>query len=265
MIEIKKILFVLIAVICVHLVHAQNDTMYVMKDGIVVGEFNVKTEVDSIIFYKPETTSNHTFIDVRDGNIYKTVTIAHQTWMAENLRYVYSVVGSSTGSKTSPYYYVYGYQGINVSEAMAATTKLGVLYNWTAAMAKSESTDENPSNVQGVCPTGWHLPSDVEWTELIDYLGGGGAAGGKLKDSSSIYWNNPNSSATDEFGFGALPGGSRSIYGDFEYKGNWGYYWIATESSFNNAWYRVLSYSSSTISRYEGTKEQGFSVRCVKD
>lgn len=263
MIEIKKILFALIAVICVHVIHAQNDTMYVMKEGIIVGEFNVKTEIDSIIFYKPEIKSNHLFIDERDGNIYKTVTIAHQTWMAENLRYVYSVVGSSTGSETSPYYYVYGYQGTNVSAAIAATTEYGVLYNWTAAMAKAESTDENPSNVQGVCPAGWHLPSDAEWTELSDYLGGTGA-GGKLKDSSSTYWNHPNYNATDEFGFGALPGGCR-MFGVFDYKGIWGYYWTATESSSNNAWYRVLSYSNDGIKKYDSSKEQGFSVRCVMD
>ena len=166
-------------------VFAQNDTMYIMKSGAIVGQYNVNTEVDSVIFYKPtiEETTSGTFIDSRDGNEYNWVQIGDQIWMAENLKYLPSVVGSGTGSETTPYYYVYGYNGTNVADAKATDNyaTYGVLYNWTAAMDGEASSTTNPSGIQGVCPAGWHLPSDAEWTELTDYLGGTSVAGGKLK------------------------------------------------------------------------------------
>ena len=166
-------------------VFAQNDTMYIMKSGAIVGQYNVNTEVDSVIFYKPtiEETTSGTFIDSRDGNEYNWVQIGDQIWMAENLKYLPSVVGSGTGSETTPYYYVYGYDGTNVPDAKATDNyaTYGVLYNWTAAMNGEASSKTNPSGIQGVCPAGWHLPSDAEWTELTDYLGGRSVAGGKLK------------------------------------------------------------------------------------
>ena len=250
-------------------VNAQNDTMYIMKAGAIVGQYNVNTEVDSVIFYKPAISNptSGSFTDTRDGNTYKTVTIGNQVWMAENLRYLPSVIGPGTGSPTTPYYYVYGYDGTNVTDAKATAnyTTYGVLYNWTAAMAGEASSTANPSGVQGVCPDGWHLPSDAEWTELTDYLGGTSDAGGKLKETGTTHWYSPNTGATNETGFTALPGGNRGIYGAFYTIGNYGYWWSATEYDTDNAWNRYVSYGNSVVYSHYNDKELGFSVRCLRD
>jgi len=250
-------------------VFAQNDTMYIMKSGVIVGQYNVNTEVDSVIFYKPtiEETTSGTFIDSRDGNEYNWVQIGDQVWMAENLAYLPSVVGPGTGSQTTPHYYVYGYNGTNVTDAKATANynTYGVLYNWPAAMNGAASSTTNPSGVQGVCPDGWHLPSDAEWTELTDYLGGTSIAGGKLKETGTTHWNSPNTGATNETGFTALPGGYRYHNdGDFYDVGNLGRWWSATENNYY-AWYRYMNYNYSIVYRDYYNKELGYSVRCVRD
>src|SRR5574344_879069 len=208
-----------------------------------------------------------TIKDARDNQTYRIVTIGSQTWMAENLKYLPSVVGPETGSQTTPHYYVYGYNGTNVTDAKATAnyTTYGVLYNWPAAMNGAASSTTNPSGVQGVCPDGWHLPSDAEWTELTDYLGGTSDAGGKLKETGTTHWNSPNTGATNETGFTALPGGGRSNKGAFDYIGSYGYWWSATESGTNGAWLRGMGYNGGSVGRGYNGKELGFSVRCLKD
>ena len=252
-------------------VFAQNDTMYVMKNGTVVGQYNVNTEVDSVIFYKPtiEETTSGTFIDSRDGNEYNWVQIGDQVWMAENLAYLPSVNMVADGSEDAAgsYYYVYGYDGTNVADAKATDNyaTYGVLYNLTAAMDGEASSTTNPSGIQGVCPAGWHLPSDAEWTELTEYLGGTSDAGGKLKETGTTHWNSPNTGATNETGFTALPGGYRidnDSSGDIGYYGFW---WSATGRNAADAWFRYMDYSNSSVSRSNYFKEVGFSVRCVRD
>jgi uncharacterized protein (TIGR02145 family) len=157
-----------------------------MKNGVVAGKFNVNNQVDSVIFYKPISSSSTTVTDF-DGNVYNTITIGSQVWMAENLKTThYSdgtaiplVTGNSnwdTLTATSKAYCWYNDDVINKAT-------YGALYTWAAAMNGAASVTTNPSGVQGVCPTGWHLPSDAEWTQLTDYLGGTGVAGGKLKES----------------------------------------------------------------------------------
>jgi uncharacterized protein (TIGR02145 family) len=207
------------------------------------------------------------FTDTRDGNVYKFVTIGNQVWMAENLKYLPSVVGPGIVSQTTPYYYVYGYNGINVDDAKATAnyTTYGVLYNWPSSMNGATSSTANPSGVQGVCPAGWHLPSDAEWTELADYLGGESVAGGKLKETGTIHWNSPNTGATNETGFTALPGGRRYSSDVFGYIGNYGYWWSATEVSASFAWYRFLLYGNGGLGRFNFPKADGFSIRCVRD
>ena len=253
-------------------VFAQNDTMYIMKSGAIVGQYNVNTEVDSVIFYKPtiEETTTGTFTDARDGNQYNWVKIGDQIWMAENLAYLPSVNMVADGSEDAAgsYYYVYGYNGTNVADAKATAnyTTYGVLYNWTAAMDGEASSTTNPSGIQGVCPTGWHLPSDAEWTELTDYLGGTSVAGGKLKETGTTHWTSPNTGATNETGFTALPGGRRLSYGAFDSIGLYGVWWSATEDNATDAWNRYMSYYDSFVFRYYHLdKELGFSVRCVRD
>ncbi len=132
-------------------------------------------------------------------------------------------------------------------------------------MNGAASSSAIPSGVQGVCPTGWHLPSDAEWTQLIDSLGGESVAGGKLKETGTTHWNSPNTGATNEIGFTALPGGGRYFGGSFDGIGNYGNWWSATENSTDNAWYRYMFYNGSNTFRLNYFKELGFSVRCVRN
>jgi len=203
-----------------------------------------------------------------DGNVYPTVKLGKQEWMAENLAYLPLVSPSIQGSKTDPYYYVYGYQGSDVAVAKQHSNykTYGVLYNWAAAMAGAASSGSNPSNVKGICPAGWHLPSDAEWTELENYIGGRLAAGGKLKELGTTHWNAPNSGATNETLFTALPGGCRLSNGGFYYTGSYGGWWNSTESNVSDAWNRGMSYDFVYV--YRGDyypKDMGLSIRCVKD
>ncbi|MGF1557162.1 FISUMP domain-containing protein [Paucihalobacter sp.] len=210
-------------------------------------------------------TPSNSFTDARDGNVYQTVTIGDQVWMAENLRFLPDVVGLVAVSSTIPYYYVYGYNGTDVSAAKATANynTYGVLYNWPAAMGGSISSASNPSGVSGVCPAGWHLPSDAEWIELVNFLGDVNLAGGKLK--SQTLWVNPNTGASNESGFSGFPGGFKSLGGPFLNLGQNGYWWSSTEGGENFSWYRSLEYDSPAAPRLTINKGSGFCMRCVKD
>ena len=223
--------------------------------------------------------------DSRDGKVYKTVTIGEQVWMAENLAYLPSVFGPATISSSTAYYYVYDYNGTDVAAAKATDNyqTYGVLYNWPAAMAGAASSDANPSGVQGVCPDGWHLPSDAEWTQLEEYLIANGynydgtTTGNQIAKSMANYsgWNTSSTVGAvgntdypeyrNKSGFTALPGGCRSYYGTFNYFGFYGYWWSSTQNFTNNAWIRYLTYYYSSVYRNSLNKDSGFSVRCVRD
>ncbi|MCR9100453.1 MAG: hypothetical protein NXI25_10910 [bacterium] len=222
----------------------------------------------TLSFTTPEESSTGSFTDPRDGHVYPTVTIGDQVWMAENLAYLPMVNRAADGSEDEegPYYYVYGYNGTNVNEAKATPnyTSYGVLYNWTAAMDGAISSSMNPSEVQGACPTGWHLPSDEEWTELVDYLGGYAVAGGKLKEMGNAHWIGDNSTATNETGFTARPGGYRSIGGEFRNVGEIGWWWSATEKYSYSA-YRIDIQYGNAAHQGDHLKTLGNSVRCVRD
>lgn len=193
-----------------------------------------------------------TFTDPRDGNVYKTVTIGSQVWMAENLRYLPSVVGPVRGSQSTLLYYVYGYDGTNVAEAKATENyrTYGVLYNWVAAKA--------------ACPAGWHLPTDAEWTQLTEYLGENGA-GGKLKETGTKHWNSPNTGATNKTRFTALPGGGRFSTFSFNYLGDQGFWWTASQDGTGLYYYRYMQQNDKNVVRGYVNMDAGFSVRCVKD
>lgn len=202
----------------------------------------------------------NTFVDNRDGHRYKWVQIGNQIWMAENLAYLPNVGPYTNESFSNSVYYVYNYFGINVSEAKLTDNFInyGVLYNWNAA--------------SNGCPSGWHLPSDNEWDELTYNLGGEQQAGGKLKESGFTHWNSPNVGATNSSYFTALPGGFRpnGIPTGYQYYfydlGNLAFFWTSTyEQGHIGPWYRALGNSLSDIMRYEDARENGFSVRCVKD
>ena len=193
------------------------------------------------------------FTDPRDGHVYKTVTIGTQVWMAENLAYLPAVNPSSTGSNINPYYYVYDYEGTDVAVAKQHTNynTYGVMYNWPAALS--------------ACPLGWHLPSEEEWTILTTFLGGYNVAGGKMKETGTTHWNSPNTGATNERGFSALPCGSRFDLGTFDNMGIYGNWWSSSEYDTNIAWSRVLYNDDIQVARGLSTKGSGFSVRCVRD
>jgi uncharacterized protein (TIGR02145 family) len=213
-------------------------------------------------------TDGGTFTDNRDGSVYQTVTIGKQVWMAENLRYLPQVNDSRTGSQSVPYFYVYGYNGTSVESAERSKyySVYGVLYNWPAAMAGSPGINSNPVGVQGVCPDGWHLPSDAEWTELMNYLGDEGYAGREctvLKAREG--WVN-DGNGTDNYGFSALPGGGRySLINNYDGLGQSGRFWSSTEASDTTAWYRSFGYPNSAVYRMDTDKELGFSIRCIRD
>jgi len=228
---------------------------------------DVPTLSKTIDFIYSSSSCGAILIDGRDSNQYQTILIGSQCWLAKNLAYLPSVVGPSTGSNTIPYYYVSGYNDTVVADAKITTnyTAYGVLYNWPAAMAGATASSNNPSGVKGVCPTGWHLPSDSEWTQLTDFLGGESVAGGKLKASGFTHWSNPNTGATNSSCFTALPGGIRYDHGIFNYIGYGGSWWSTMSSSVANVWIRYLEYNSSNANRSSATINYGFSIRCIKD
>jgi len=176
----------------------------------------------------------NTVDDERDGKKYKTVKLGSQMWMAENLNY------NASGSKC------YGNKPDNCA-------KYGRLYNWQTA--------------QTVCPSGWHIPSDAEWSVLINYVGGGATAGTKLKAKSG--WNDYKGSSgngTDDYGFSALPGGLGPSDGRFSNVGNYGRWWSSSEYGNNNAYSRGMDYDLGYVSRFNsGSKTHLFSVRCLQD
>ncbi len=209
-----------------------------------------------------------------EGYTYLIVQIGDQCWLAENLRYLPEITHEDDwGSNTEPQYAVYGYTGNSITEAKATDNYeiYGVLYNWEAAST--------------ACPPGWHLSSHDEWTELErvvcantscesdfpkdEYATGwrGTNEGSKLAGNESL-WDSGDLTSDTEFGtsdFTALPGGQRSILGEFNFIGINGFWWSATEFTSEYAWYRRLNYDNSRVYRHYFPKMMGRSVRCVMD
>jgi uncharacterized protein (TIGR02145 family) len=192
-----------------------------------------------------------------DGNVYKTVKIGTQVWMTENLKTTKYKDGIAIplvtddkiwGTLTRPAFCWYH------NDATSNRNKFGALYNWFVV------------NTNKLCPTGWHVASDEEWTTLTTFLGGEQIAGGKLKEKGNSQWQSPNTGATNESGFSALPSGYR-IYNDtFRGDGLWGYWWTSSEKpSQANAFYRRLSYDYRDVVNSIDDKRNGWSVRCLKD
>jgi uncharacterized protein (TIGR02145 family) len=195
-----------------------------------------------------------------ENNTYKTVFIGTQQWMAENLKVSKYSDGTTIPNITDNTQWQNNTTGAwaYYNNDAAKNAKYGKLYNWYAV---SKTTNSN----KNVCPTGWHVPSDAEWTVLTDYLGGESVAGGKLKEVGTSNWNNPNTDATNTSLFTGLPGGSRYYSGNYNnigYNGNW---WSSTEDDANNAWNRGLSSYYGGAYRSGSSKEDGFSVRCLRD
>jgi uncharacterized protein (TIGR02145 family) len=207
-----------------------------------------------------ESFTCNLFIDNRDNKEYKFVRIGNQVWMAENLAYLPEI------SYYGPYF-VYDYKGSIVSEAKATINyaTYGVLYPWPEAMNYASSSSDNPSGVQGVCPNGWHLPSDAEWQQLVDFISSDGHSdneGAALKATSG--WNS-GGNGTDNYGFSALPGGVYDWYGYFYDVGEFGGWWSATDWDNLYKWYRSLSSNVQVVYHGDIDYRCALSVRCVRD
>jgi len=219
------------------------------------------------------SSAGPSFTDPRDGNVYQTVIIGSQTWMAENLRYMPSVSYGQVGSEITPHYYMYGLYNANFeSQSESNYATYGALYNWAAVMAGSASSASIPSNVQGVCPDGWHLPSAQEWQVLVDCAGGVYESGGRLKEAGTTHWESPNTGATNITGFTALPSGVRQQEGfssaTFGGIGKNGYWWSATEEAGAPIIFSLgyqFEGSGMGPSNLDETKAFGRACRCVKD
>ncbi len=190
--------------------------------------------------------------DVTDieGNVYKTVTIGTQTWMAENLKTSKYNDGSSipmvTDNTSWPNLATPAFCWYNNDET-AYKNIYGALYNWHTV------------NTARLCPAGWHVPADTEWKTMIAYLGGA-YAGDKLQEKGTAHWENQNEGATNESGFTALPGGLRVNNGEFAALGQASYWWCSNEDIPEA---RFVGYYDSGVERGSNKKQFGLSVRCI--
>jgi uncharacterized protein (TIGR02145 family) len=194
----------------------------------------------------------------KDGNVYKTTTIGTQIWMAENLKTTKYLNGELIGTTDPASQNITGesepkYQWAYLGDE-SKVADYGRLYSWYTV------TDS-----RGICPAGWHVPTETELMNLTAFLGGDTIDGKKLKEKGTAHWNSPNTGATNETGFTALPGGYHGYGGSFEFMGYAGYWWSATEADANNAWYRGLYYNGAYEHNLSNSKKVGFSVRCLKN
>jgi uncharacterized protein (TIGR02145 family) len=225
----------------------------VNTSGIGIGAdmaFYTTDTTKVVINFNPDLTYDS--ITDAEGNEYKTIQIGTQTWTAENLRSTklnddtsipFVPDGSAWASLTTPGYCWFNNDSVGY----------GAIYNWyTVGTGK-------------LCPEGWHIPTDDEWTILTDYLGGKSVAGGKLKETGTSHWLGPNSGATNETGFTGLPTGYRNYSGGFNSINYYGFWWSSTEWSSTGAWYRDVYYGYNSVDRSNSSKKSGATVRCIKD
>jgi uncharacterized protein (TIGR02145 family) len=191
----------------------------------------------------------------QEGNDYKTIVIGTQEWMAENLNTgIYrngdaipimtpvNWQSATSGSCAS-------YNGDNNFEC-----PYGKLYNWYACVDSRQ-----------LCPLGWHMPTDAEWSLLINYLGGENTAGGQLKSAGTSFWTGSNTSATNITGFSGLPGGYRSFSGLFSQLNQGGYWWSSSAFDADYAWGRYLRFNEGFVNHNNSIKQMGKSVRCIRN
>ena len=224
------------------------------------GEIKIIVNGDS----KPTSGYGPNFKDV-EGTVYKSVYIGNQLWQAENLRTIKFNDGTPipvvehqstwfknfSSTTAVPMVSVY-------NNDLTLKQQQGVLYNWYVL-------DSSSNGNKNICPQGWHVPTDNDWKILEEYLGGPERAGGKMKETGSLNWVNPNTSATNESLFSALPSGYRLYSGSFVNKGNNGFYWSSSEHSTSNAYFRFLQNESARIIKNSIYKASGLSIRCLKN
>ena len=214
-----------------------------------------------------------------DGNVYNTLQLGLQCWMRENLRVTHYTDGSPIPNGGT------GIDGISISEPRyyvnpsVDETLYGYLYNWPAAMHGESSSNSNPSGVQGICPTGWHLPSDTEWTQLTDYMvsqseyacnGNNSYIAKALADTTSWQTTSDecgpgnNQSTNNTSGFGAISAGY--FNGGFGAAGANAFFWASTKNGNAKAYNRYFYRGGPELYRLEdGNRAYGWSVRCLRD
>ena len=201
-------------------------------------------------------TTDPLTVDDNDGNSYDVIRIGTQVWMAENLKTTILnddtpiplvTGGSAWSSLTSNGYCWY-------NNTISNKDTYGALYNWYTVSS-------------GVlCPEDWHVPTDNDWLTLESFLGGSSPAGGILKETGTSHWTSPNTGATDEYDFTALPGGIRTATGTFQLLNTHGYWWTSTENtSPPGIWYRHIQYDNDKVFRNLEDENAGMSVRCIMD
>jgi uncharacterized protein (TIGR02145 family) len=236
----------------------QPGTTYYVRAFATNGAGNGYGEQKSFTTTQPSTNPS---TDV-DGNSYNTVTIGAQVWMKENLKVSKyrngdpiptNLTDTDWQNTTSGAYVIYNNDAAN-------NTTYGKLYNWYTV-----------ADNRGLCPTGWHVPSDAEWTTLENFLGGSSVAGGKMKSTGTIQagtglWQDPNADASNSSGFTGHPGGLCAENLNFYNIDKNGYWWSSTEGYSSNAWLRGLfDFVGSSVRNLFGDKRGGFSVRCLRD
>jgi len=204
-----------------------------------------------------------------NGYTYDLVEIGGQCWFAENLQTTKYSDGSPIDypgtNNTAWQNNTTGAYAWYDNDSSTYAPDYGALYNWYSV-----------DNAAGLCPTGWHVPTDCEWMYLEDTLGmstadqedtglRGTDEGGKLKETGTTHWLSPNTGATNSSGFTGLPGGYRSFNGNFNTIGYYGYWWSSTEDSTSSDGFRILYYSNGTVGRNYYGKDYGYSVRCLRD
>lgn len=230
-----------------------QDTLYIFKSGEVIYKSAI-ADIDSITFIN---SNPMTYVSDFDGNQYGTITIGTQTWLTSNLKSTRYRNGDTiettspdtldiSAEFTSAYQWSYGGE-------RSMSDKYGLLYTWSTV-----------SDDRKICPSGWHVPDDSEWTVLTDYLGGEAIAGDKLKEPGVKHWKENIITVTGETGFNALPGGYRSG-GNFFLEGSYGAWWTSSEADPFGAWSRYMFNNLSEVARINCVKTNGFSVRCIKD
>jgi len=199
-----------------------------------------------IIIYSMILHAQQTVTDY-DGNIYNTVEIGKQTWIKENLKSVHYSDGTSIPDVAA----------YNNSDSLANI--YGLLYSWYAAM--HDSTEEG---VQGVCPCGWYIPTNRDWTRLENYLGGPSVAGGKMKEEGTEHWFPPNTGSTNSSGFTAIAAGEFYI-NIFQFMKEYALFWSSTEVSSTVARERFLAYNDDACFTYDWNKSAKYPIRCIKN
>lgn len=203
---------------------------------------------------KSEIPPSETVTDI-DGNVYHTVTIGSQVWLVENLK----TTKYSNGDPIPNIPDASAWKSLNSgaycdhNNDPAFSDTYGKLYNWYAV-----------NDARKIAPAGWHVPSDEEWSTLINHSGGLTKAGGNLKESGIVHWPNPNTGASNTTGFTALPGGYRDDLAAFNPLAS-GYWWSSTEYGISGAWSRNMSYVSASVVRADANRRYGYAIRCIKD